>query len=58
MNSENIHVYGLTSGHCQVSIHDLLELWAHKQAAAAVAYTMVKVGGSVDQGPTTEVTPS
>ena len=26
MNSENIHVYGLTSGHRQVSIHDLLEL--------------------------------
>ena len=42
--------YGLTSVHCRISIHDLLS------AQRLQAYTVVKVGGSVDQGPATEVT--
>ena len=46
MNSGNIHIY--------ISIHALLELWAQKECN--YPYTAVKVGGSVDQGPATEVT--
>ena len=42
--------YGLTSVHCRISIHDLL------RAQRLQGYTVVKVGGSVDQGSATEVT--
>ena len=55
MNSENIHVLWVTSGQyscIDTSIHALLEL----EYTKAVTRHRVKVGGGIDQGPTTQAT--